>query len=284
MSDDLRRARWERATEWPLTVAALFFLVAYAWPILDPTLSGGWLSALEVLSWTAWAAFLVDYLVRLRLASHRVEFVRHNLIDLAVVVLPLLRPLRLLRLVTLLAVLNRKAGGSLRGRVSVYVAGAALMVILVASLAELQAERGAPGALIRTFGDALWWAATTVTTVGYGDLYPVTTQGRWVAVGLMLAGIALIGVVTATFASWLIEQVAEIEETSRSATASDVEALSTQIARLQRTVDELRAGSTGGDAGQPSAPAPQAVTRQSTMAPPASTRSNPGDPSTSSPA
>lgn len=123
-----------------------------------------------------------------------------------------------------------------------------------------------------------------MTTVGYGDLYPVTTQGRWVAVGLMLAGIALIGVVTATFASWLIEQVAEIEETSRSATASDVEALSAQIARLQRTVDELRAGSIGGDAGQPSAPAPQAVTRQSTMAPPASTRSNPGDPSTSSPA
>lgn len=41
MSDDLRRARWERATEWPLTVAALFFLVAYAWPVLDPTLSGG---------------------------------------------------------------------------------------------------------------------------------------------------------------------------------------------------------------------------------------------------
>ncbi|MBT9257509.1 potassium channel family protein [Phycicoccus sp. MAQZ13P-2] len=241
MSDDVRRARWESATEWPLTAAALFFLVAYAWPILDPTLSGGWLTALEVLSWTAWAAFLVDYLVRLRLASHKVEFVRHNLLDLAVVVLPLLRPLRLLRLVTLLAVLNRKAGGSLRGRVSVYVAGAAVMVILVASLAELQAERGAPGALIRTFGDALWWAATTVTTVGYGDLHPVTTQGRWVAVGLMLAGIALIGVVTATFASWLIEQVQDIEEASRAATAQDVETLSEQITRLQRTVDELRA-------------------------------------------
>lgn len=188
--------------------------------------------------------------MRLRLASHRVEFVRHNLIDLAVVVLPLLRPLRLLRLVTLLAVLNRKAGGSLRGRVSVYVAGAALMVILVASLAELQAERGAPGALIRTFGDALWWAATTVTTVGYGDVYPVTTQGRWVAVGLMLAGIALIGVVTATFASRLIEQVAEIEETSRARPPR-----TSRRCRRRSPVSSGRSTSCG--------PAPPAVTRVS---------------------
>lgn len=283
MSDDVRRARWERATEWPLTVAALFFLVAYAWPILDPGLSEGWRTTTEVLSWLAWAGFVVDYVVRLRLSRDRRGFVRSHLLDLVVVMLPLLRPLRLLRLVTLLAVFNRSARLSLRGRVSVYVAGAALTVMFLASLAVLQAERGAAGATIRSFGDAVWWAASTVTTVGYGDVYPVTTQGRWVAAGLMLAGIALIGVVTATFATWLVDQVRDIEESSRAATASDVQELSARIARLQRTVDELRAGD-GGEPAQPSAPAPQAVTRHSTIAPPASTRSNPGDPSTSSPA
>ncbi|GGL26096.1 ion transporter [Phycicoccus endophyticus] len=240
MSDDARREQWERAGEWPLTIAALVFLLAYAWPILDPQLSSTWVTVTEVLSWVAWTMFAVDYLVRLRLAHHRLAFVRANLLDLAVVVLPLLRPLRLLRLVTLLGVLNRKAGGSLRGKVSVYVGGAAVMVLFVASLAILDAERGHPDATITRFGDALWWTATTATTVGYGDLYPVTTEGRLVAAALMLAGIALIGVITATFASWLIDRVQEIEDTARTASEHDVQQLAAQIAHLQETVEELR--------------------------------------------
>jgi voltage-gated potassium channel len=69
------------------------------------------------------------------------------------------------------------------------------LVLFVAALAVLQAERGHPGGNIESFGDALWWAVTTVTTVGYGDRFPVTTTGRFVAGGLMLAGIALLGVV-----------------------------------------------------------------------------------------
>ena len=67
---------------------------------------------------------------RLALSRDRLVFVRGNLFDLAVVVLPLLRPLRLLRLVTLLSVLNRNVGGSLRGRVAVYVAGATSLILL----------------------------------------------------------------------------------------------------------------------------------------------------------
>lgn len=66
------------------------------------------------------------------------------------------------------------------------------------------------------------WAMTTVTTVGYGDRFPVTETGRFVAGGLMLAGIALLGVVTASLASWLIERVAEVEEESQAATRGDV--------------------------------------------------------------
>lgn len=245
MSDDARRIRWERAGEWPLTVAALVFLLAYAWPILDPGLPETVVMTTEVLAWTAWAAFAVDYAVRLGLAEHRTRFVRTNLLDLAVVLLPLLRPLRLLRLITLLAVLNRKAGGSLRGRVSVYVGGAAVMTMFVAALAVLDAERGAEGATIDGFGDAMWWAATTVTTVGYGDRFPVTPEGRLVAVGLMLAGIALIGVITATLASWLVERVQEIEDTARAATSRDVQELRDEVARLRAALgprlDEGRA-------------------------------------------
>jgi voltage-gated potassium channel len=188
-------------------------------------------------AWAAWALFVVDYLVRLALATERGKFFVRNIFDLLVVALPLLRPLRLLRLVTLLHVLNRHAGGSLRGRVVVYVAGAASLILFVASLAILDAERGREGANIGTFGDALWWALTTVTTVGYGDRFPVTGTGRAVAAGLMLSGIALIGVVTATFASWLIEKVQEVEDAAQTATRRDIEALAEEVAQLRRTLD-----------------------------------------------
>ena len=192
---------------------------------------------LRVLTWVAWALFVADYLVRLALADQRRRFVVRNLFDLLVIALPLLRPLRLLRLVTLLHVLNRHAGSSLRGRAGVYVGGAAALVLFVASLAVLDAERDHPGANITTFGDALWWAATTVTTVGYGDHYPVTLAGRAVAAGLMLSGIALIGVVTATFASWLIERVQEVEEAAQTATRRDVELLAREVAELRSTLE-----------------------------------------------
>lgn len=183
--------------------------------------------------------FAVDYVARLALSRDRVAFARSNLFDLAVVALPLLRPLRLLRLVTLLSVLNRHAGGSLRGRVAVYVAGSTSLVLLIASLAVLDAERGAKGATITTFGDAAWWAFTTVTTVGYGDRYPITGQGRFIAGGLMLAGIALLGIVTASLASWLIDKVREVEEHTQAATRADVAALTAEVRALRSELAEL---------------------------------------------
>jgi voltage-gated potassium channel len=100
--------------------------------------------------------------------------------------------------------------------------------------AYVDAERGAPGATITDLGDGLWWAVATMTTVGYGDVYPVTGVGRIVAVCLMAAGIALLGVVTAMLASWLIERVSETSEAGQAATRA-------QVADLQRQVRELAA-------------------------------------------
>jgi len=155
--------------EWPLTAIAVLFLVAYAWPILDPELDQPWPAVFLAITWAAWAVFALDYFVRLILAERSGAFVRTHLFGLATVVLPLLRPLQLLRLVTLLNVLNRYAGASLRGRVMVYVVGSMVLVLFVSALAVLDAERGREGSNITTFGDAVWWSFTTVTTVGYGD-------------------------------------------------------------------------------------------------------------------
>ena len=76
------------------------------------------------------------------------------------------------------------------------------------ALATLAAEREAAGANIVTFGDSIWWAIVTITTVGYGDLYPVTPPGRFYAVLLMAGGIAIVGTASATIISYLNERVA----------------------------------------------------------------------------
>ncbi len=236
MTED-RRIKWERTLEWPLTLAAVLFLVAYAVPILRPDVDP---SLPDLIVTLTWAAFGVDYIVRLVLSGARWRFVRQHPLDLLVIALPILRPLRLLRLVALLSVLNRYAsGGALRGRVVVYIVGSTALLILVSSLAILDAERGREGANIEDYGDAAWWAITTMTTVGYGDRFPVTGAGRLIAAALMLGGIALLGTVTATLASYLLERVQEAEEEAQAATRQDVRALSEEVAALRR---EMQSG------------------------------------------
>jgi voltage-gated potassium channel len=144
----------------------------------------------------------------------------------------MLRPLRLLRFLVLLRMINRRATASLRGRVVIYVVTSAVLVLLIAALAMLDAERHNPHANIKTFGDALWWAVTTMSTVGYGDRFPTTGDGRYIAAGLMLAGIALLGAVTASIAAWLIEQVRNAETEAQTATRGDIAELRAEIASL----------------------------------------------------
>ncbi|MCU1638252.1 MAG: two pore domain potassium channel family protein [Microbacteriaceae bacterium] len=198
--------RWRRLTEWPLAVAAVIFLGAYAGAVIG-NLQAPNDAVPELIMTVTWVLFGVDYVVSLVLAQNHGRWFITHLPEFLVVVLPVLRPLRLLRLVRLIEVLHRTAGNALRSRVSIYVFSTAALLVLVAGLAILDAEQNAAGANILNFGDAIWWAFVTITTVGYGDFFPVTPLGRVIAGGLMIAGIALIGSVTATIASWFVEQI-----------------------------------------------------------------------------
>jgi voltage-gated potassium channel len=189
--------------------------------------------------WLTWVVFVVEFGVRVVLAQRRGRYVLKHWLDVLIIALPLLRPLRLLRLVTLLKVLNRRATSGLRGQVAVYVVGGSALLAFCGALAVLSVERDR-GGNIASFGDALWWAATTMTTVGYGDRYPVTGQGRLVAVALMLSGIALLGVVTATLASWLVEHVSAAEKEQ---TQDIQDQLDDMRLQLQRVLDRLPASS-----------------------------------------
>lgn len=133
----------------------------------------------------------------------------------------------------LLKVFNRSAATHLRGKVALYVAGGSTLLGFIAALAVLDAERSHPDANIITLPDAIWWTAVTMTTVGYGDRFPVTPTGRAIALGLMIGGIALLGTVTATLASWLSDRV-------RVESAAQADPLLDEIRALRAEVAELR--------------------------------------------
>jgi voltage-gated potassium channel len=234
-----RRLRWENGTDVPLLAGAVLFLAAYAWPILDPQLPSwaAWLCS--VTSWTVWVLFAADFGVRLTLAEQRWHFLRRNWLDVLTLAVPMLRPLRALRVVVALNILGRRGGHLVRGRVVAYVAGAVAVSGFVAALAVIDAERTNPEANIRTFSDAAWWAAATVTTVGYGDRYPTTGEGRLVALGLMLTGIALLGVVTAAIASWFVERLADAQATD-ARTEAEVTDLAAEVHTLREEIAALR--------------------------------------------
>lgn len=249
-----RLRSWEHLTEWPMAAAALLFLAAYAWEVLAD-LHGTRRLYAEVVMDVVWALFAVDYAARLYLAPERGRWFLHHLLDLAAVLLPVLRPLRLLRLIALVSVLHRGPGTALRGRITTSTASSVLLLVLVSALAVLDTERKAPGASITTFEDACWWSLATVSTVGYGDLSPLTTTGRGIATVLMVAGVALIGVVTATLASWVVSLVTEENAEEEAATRAQVAALSAQVAALSAQVTALQEG-LAASPGRPPAPEP----------------------------
>lgn len=155
--------------------------------------------------------FAVDVVVQLTLAEDCGESFQHQLLDVASVALSVFRPLRLLWIVALATVVQRAAGHSLRGTIATCTGDSAALGIWVAVRALLHAGRHAAGASTTDIPKALWWAFVSVMSVGHGDLSPVTTAGPVLAVALMIGVLAVLGVVPATRASWIVSGVSAEE-------------------------------------------------------------------------
>jgi voltage-gated potassium channel len=212
--------RFEQLTAVPMLVLALAIIPLLLIPFMVD-LSPAQRALFEAIDWFIWALFVVEYVVRLVLSPKRWWFVRHNVIDLLFVALPFLRPLRIARSARALRVLRAgrgmvillralKAGREVFTQHKLnYMLLIGLLFVMVGALVVVQAEQNVPDSNITSYPDALWWAVTTITTVGYGDRFPVTGMGRAVAVVLMLFGIGLFGLLAASMASYFLGEKQE---------------------------------------------------------------------------
>ena len=198
MASEQTYQKYRRLARYPLFLAGLLFLIGLAL-VLDPNLATAQQHHVtgRALTLIAWAVFLADYVISLILAPDRVQFIKTHIPQAIGVLFP---PLRILLIFHVTYEVARNTRGRFGQRARLYLLYLTTLVVLGSSVAVLIVERNAPGATIVSFGDALWWCAETISTVGYGDMYPVTVPGRVIAVTLMINGFLILSVLTATVA------------------------------------------------------------------------------------
>ena len=228
---------WTKLSPTFLQVLGVIFLAGYAWPIINPNLSPALHSLCNWTLFVIWVFFAFDYFARLSIADDKRLFVRKNLLDLAAVALPFLPLLRAIRALAAVTVLSRRNRGSRSQQVTTSVVTLAFATWFVAGLAVTEAERHVDGSNIQGVGDGWWWAITTMATVGYGDTYPVSTQGRIVGTALMIMGVALLGTITASIASNFNSTDSE-DSSNGTPSASEVDDLKKRIAELEGKIEK----------------------------------------------
>jgi voltage-gated potassium channel len=244
-----RSERIARLFEIPVLIAALLVIPAI---VIEQSNAGDpWKTLAAVLNWLIWLVFLAEFVTLLAVVPNRSAWLRRHPLELAIVVLtpPFLpaslqaiRALRLLRVLRLvrLAPLARRAF-SLEGLR--YVAVLALVTVLGGGAAFSAAE----GRDLSAW-DGVWWAMTTMTTVGYGDIYPDTDLGRVIAMAVMLVGIGFIAILTAALAERFVstqvrQETAEVVEDVEEAEATvlgELREITSRLQQLEARVSQMR--------------------------------------------
>ena len=222
-------AEWEERSSTPMFVASVLYLLAFAAPIMSTRIQEPYDGYLNIIQMILWGLFAADYCIRLYLAPRRLYFITHNLMNLAIVLLPAWRIVSFLAMIHLTANRQYKRLSELGMKLFGYTA----IFIIMFALSIYSVESSEPGAMIRDLPTAYWWTFTTLATVGYGDVYPVTGIGRVIAVIVMLYGVGLVAVATGALASWIIEKIGGVEEQEHPATKADVDDLRQEISELR---------------------------------------------------
>lgn len=222
-------AAWEERSSRPMFVASVLYLLAFAAPIMSTRIQEPYDGYLNILQLILWGLFAADYCIRLYLAPRRLYFITHNLMNLAIVLLPAWRIVSFLAMIHLTTNRQYKRLSELAVKLFGYTA----IFIIMFALAIYSVESSEPGAMIRDLPTAYWWTFTTLATVGYGDVYPITGIGRVIAVVVMLYGVGMVAVATGALASWIIEKIGGREEQEYPATKADVDDLRQEISELR---------------------------------------------------
>ena len=222
-------AAWEERSSRPMFVASVLYLLAFAAPIMSTRIQEPYDGYLNIIQMILWGLFAADYCIRLYLAPRRLYFITHNLMNLAIVLLPAWRIVSFLAMIHLTANRQYKRLSELAVKLFGYTA----IFIIMFALAIYSVESSEPGAMIRDLPTAYWWTFTTLATVGYGDVYPITGIGRVIAVVVMLYGVGMVAVATGALASWIIEKIGGREEQEYPATKADVDDLRQEISELR---------------------------------------------------
>jgi len=237
-----REEQWERRLDKPLIVASLLVIPAVVLTARD--YGPGWSLVGSVLNWVTWLAFAAEVVIMLAVVDDRRRWMRDHPLELAVAVLspPILPgPLQSIRILRLLRLLRLLRAFQIFRRLltPAGVRDAAILTLLVilaggVGFGEVESTQHL------TAWDGVWWAMSTITTVGYGDVTPHTTAGRVIGIGVMVAGIGFVALITASIA----QRFVLYETTENEADATRDDEILAQLRLLHEKVDRLerRAG------------------------------------------
>jgi len=250
-----RLDRYRRKSTMPLLINGLLFMATLVATLIDPNQVSTWAF------WATWFVFLVDFLIEVALSPVKWKFVARHPLTLVSLFFP---PLRVWLLVGLAYRAFKMKTSSLQGRVGYAAVYLVAVTIVFGALFEYMAEAGTPASHIDSYADSLWWTFVSITTVGYGDMVPVTAIGRLIAAGIIAVGIATLGVVTATITGTFIKSDSSGPPKELTDAAEKVHTLLSKLDDLGERLARIESHQTTASPGPTAAPSSTDTTESTT--------------------